>query len=134
MGDHSLEVIMSVKHIFEKKGYRIFLDEAFPKGSHEDRFLYYELRSHRGTVYPYSETQLAATFYRGRRRKPLAFARSRNYKILQNADDAVVFLFPESDFDDIAQRLQLRRKRVISEKHREAIKQAQQRRWQEAKN
>jgi len=102
-----------LEDVFLNKGFKLYRDEA-GKGLKEDSWRYYELRGKRGVIYPYNETQLACMGYRKDGMSPTKFVDSKGYKILQDADDMLTFLFPVADFPIVSAKFQLKKKQIRS--------------------
>jgi len=102
-----------LRDVFENKGFKIYQDEAGKRNKKDPKWWFYELRGKRGMVYPYSASQLAGWAYRKNGVCPTQFVKSKGYHVIQDADDALVFLFPVSDFHIVSSKFNLKLKRVV---------------------
>lgn len=102
------------------KKFKIFIDDAYraessPNKSAE-RWRYLELRGKYGYVYPYSQTQLAIAITGPK--IAAKFLRRGGWKIIQDGEDATVFLIPEEDLGVAFITLKLLKKKVLSDEDR----------------
>jgi hypothetical protein len=104
--------------------YKVTYEESYgaaygPKATREDLWLQI-IPGARGQVYPHSIAMLAATTNRSgitaRRLKALPFV-----KVHTDGSDGVTVLFPPEHLDQVADLLQLRRRRRISEGERQRL-------------
>ena len=99
-----------ISDIFKNSGYKLYYDGGVKGVRGEERALYYELRGKFGQIYPYSETQLVAQFYREEGIPvPTRFVKSKGYKVLQDADDLIAVILPITDFEEIAKKFDLKK-------------------------
>ncbi len=101
--------------------FRIKIDPANEKHRNIDP-MYFVIPCQYGEIYPFSDDKLALMVTsikvakRLRREHP-------ELKVHQDADDAVVFLFPLNQFDLVAGYVHPRRKRQLSPEHHELLRQ-----------
>ena len=102
-----------LRAIFENQGFKLYQDEAGKRNKKDPKWWFYELRGKRGCIYPYGSKQLAGMAYRGEGMCPTQFVTSRGYKVVQDADDVLTFLFPVEDFYVVSSKFVLKKKRVV---------------------
>lgn len=102
------------------KKFRVYVDDAYraedtPNKSSE-KWRYLELRGKYGYIYPYSSNQLAVAITGPK--IAAKFVRRGGWKILQDGEDATVFLIPDEDLSLAFSTLKLFRKKVLSDEDR----------------
>jgi hypothetical protein len=99
------------------KRYRIFVDDSFKaekeKNKTEHRWRYVELHGKGGYVYSYSYTELAVVITGSKVANKVR--RQHAWKVIQDADDATVFLVPDSEAQVALSIIKPYRKKVLSD-------------------
>lgn len=113
---------MNLEEKYGRK-YRIFLDDAYKAettaNKSADKWRYLELRGKYGYLYPYSSAQVAVAFTSikvGNKLKGRA-----GWKVLQDAEDAIVFLIPDEDIQFSIKALKIYRRRAISDSEKQNL-------------
>lgn len=100
----------------DQRRYKVFLDDSYAAekedGKSSNIWRYYECRGRHGTVYPYSESQLAVLVTSGR--ISAETQRTKNWPIIQNGDDETVFLIDSKGFEDGVQVVQAKKRRIAT--------------------
>lgn len=102
----------------DQRKYRVYLENG-ANANQSDAWRYYELRGKFGNIYPYSEkeigVQVNSQVYANRLKRMGA------WKVIQDADDFVVFVARNDEYSYFAEMLKCRRKRVVSERERQRL-------------
>lgn len=110
---------MDLESKFGRK-YKVFVDDAYraetTQNKSADKWRYLELRGKYGYVYPFSSSHIAVAVTGPKIATKLL--KRPGWKVLQNADDAIVFMIPDEDTSFAFSTLKLFRKKVLSEEDR----------------
>jgi hypothetical protein len=98
--------------------YKVFMDEAYKYenelGKTREKWRYYELHGKFGMIYAYSHDCLGVQVKAGnvgereKRSHP-------NWKIIQNADDSIVFKVKNSELDEASRVIRAKKRRKVSQ-------------------
>jgi hypothetical protein len=108
----------------EQRRYKVFIDDSYEAekepGKTFEQWRYYELRGKYGSVYPYSETDLAMCVtspkIAGRIRREMP-----DWPVIQSGDEETVFKVANSTLFSCAEAIQAKKRRVISPATRERL-------------
>jgi hypothetical protein len=97
--------------------FKIFVDDAYKAetmpSKTQEKWRYLELRGKYGYAYPHNVSQIAIAVTGSKIAAKVR--RQHTWKVLQDADDATVFLIPDTDTQVALQVLKLFRKKVLSD-------------------
>ena len=113
---------MDLRH---QKKYKIFTDESYPFSAEtapsKESWRYFELRGPYGALYGYHPDWLAVQVKAGiigertRRNHP-------EWKILQDADDLIVFKIKNSELEIGANIIKARKRKYLTDSHKDKLK------------
>jgi hypothetical protein len=108
----------------DQKRYKVFMDESFmvetDTETRKEKWRYYELRGPAGSVYPYSETEMAVCILSNR----IGYATHRQTKwpIIQDGDMEIVLKLPASEWAKAADIVCARKRPQLSEATKERLR------------